>query len=347
MIDKYKVGIEVKTYIEKHIFIPSKESNDKLSCEFYSDVTYNDDLKMLIVSLGNYFSIPYNKIKELIFDITNGIIDISEGTIDNIYEEFSNKTDDTLNNITNNILNGTYQHTDETNTKENGKDTYYRGYANKYNVIYKYHHKKGDKPIEEDGILTNYYGTIISDHDTGIFKYGTNNQDCIIHFGRYCIEKEQNIDNISWPMELYRLLLKFEVNRKILSKFGKRKFTLDEIKIMEQEYDEILSKAKEENEKILSSYWKEKTNTLLNRCIKYKNSMLFYLHDFTVPYDNNFMERALRMIKGKTKVSGGFRSEKGAIRFGKTMSIIKTARLRNLNPFDCIKAIFEGKSLFA
>lgn len=101
--------------------------------------------------------------------MTNGVINILEGTIDNIYEEFSNKTEDTLNNITNNILNGTYQHTDETTTKEKGEDSYYRGYANKYNVLYKYHNKKGDKSIEEDGILTNYYGTIISDHDTGIF----------------------------------------------------------------------------------------------------------------------------------------------------------------------------------
>ena len=144
-------------------------------------------------------------------------------------------------------------------------------------------------------------------------------------------------------MELYRLLLKFEVNRKILSKFGRKEFTLEEIKIMEDEFDSILSRAVEENNGILSSYWKEKTNTLLNRCIKYKQSMLFYIYDFTIPYDNNFIERALRMIKGKTKVSGGFRSEKGAIRFGKIMSIIKTARLRNLNPFDCIKAIFEGR----
>lgn len=346
-IIKYRAGLEMKMYVEKHIFINNPDTLEKLPKSFYSDVTYNDDLKMFVVSLGNYFSIPYNKIKELIFDLTNGIIDISEGTIDNIYEEFSNKTEDTLNNITNNILNGTYQHTDETTTKENGKDTYYRGYANKYNVLYKYHHKKGDKPIEEDGILTDYYGTIISDHDTGIFKYGTNNQDCIIHFGRYCIEKEQNINNISWPMKLYRLLLKFEVNRKILSKFGRREFTFEEIKTMEKEYDSILSIATEENNNISSSYWKEKTNALLNRCIKYKNSMLFYIYDFSIPYDNNFMERALRMIKGKTKVSGGFRSEKGAIRFGKIMSIIKTARLRNLNPFDCIRAIFEGQTLFA
>ncbi len=42
------------------------------------------------------------------------------------------------------------------------------------------------------------------------------------------------------------------------------------------------------------------------------------------------------MIKGKTKVSGGFRSSKGGKRFGNIMSIIKTARLRRLDPFTCI-----------
>ena len=59
------------------------------------------------------------------------------------------------------------------------------------------------------------------------------------------------------------------------------------------------------------------------------------------------MERLLRMIKGKTKVSGGFRSTKGGERFGKIMSVIKTAKLRKLNPFDCITKIYEGKTLFA
>ena len=53
------------------------------------------------------------------------------------------------------------------------------------------------------------------------------------------------------------------------------------------------------------------------------------------------------MIKGKTKVSGGFRSEDGAIRFGNIMSVIKTAKLRGLNPLNCIKDIYMGKELFA
>ena len=344
---KYKIGIEVKPYIEKHIFIPLNESNDILPKEFYSDVTYMNDLKAIIVLLGNYCFLPYNKIKELISDLTNNMINLADGTIDNIYNEFSDKSEDTILNITNNLLNGTFQYSDETVTTENGKDTYYRGYANKENVLFKYHDHKGDKPIEEDGILTAFLGTLITDHDKGMFKYGTNNQDCVIHFGRYCIEQNQNIIETSWQMRLYNLLLKFERNRQILIKFRVNKFNDDEIKLMEEDYDKILELAKEQNELISSSYWKEKATTLLNRCIKYKKQMLFFLYDFTIDYDNNFMERALRMVKSKTKVSGGFRSKNGGIRFGNIMSIIKTARLRKMNPFSAIISIMNNVSLFA
>lgn len=179
-----------------------------------------------------------------------------------------------------------------------------------------------------------------------MFKYGTNNQDCIIHFGRYCIEQEQNILVTSWQMNLYNLLLKFERIEKILIKFEVNKFNEDETKLMEDDYDRLLKLAKEENELISSTYWKEKANTLLNRCIKYKNQMLFYIYEFTIDYDNNFMERALRMIKGKTKVSGGFRSYNGGVRFGNIMSIIKTSKLRGINPFNSIQDIMIGKVLF-
>lgn len=344
---KYKIGIKVNMYVEKHIFKHTKKSKESLPKEYYSDVTYNNDLKALVTTLGNYYSLGYNKVKEILQDLSNGIIDISEGTIDNIYNEFSDKSEETINNITDNILNGKYQHTDETTTSENGKETYYRGYANPHNVLYKYHHNKGDKPIEEDNILTKFYGTIVSDHEVEIFKYGTSNQDCVIHTGKYCIEGEQNVLETEWQMMFYRFLLRIGREIEILTKFGKNNFSSEEIGMIEEEYDEILRIGEEQNKEISSVYWKEKEETFLRRLQKYKNTTLFFIHDFDIPYDNNFMERALRMIKGKTKVSGGFRSSKGGERFGGIMSIIKTAKLRGLNPITCIKQIFQGNSLFA
>lgn len=344
---KYKIGMTVNLYVEKHIFKHAENSKEVLPKEYYSNVTYNNDLKSLVVTLGNYYSLGYNKVQEILSDFSNGIINISEGTIDNIYEEFSDKSEETLNNITNNILNGKYSHTDETTTSENGKETYYRGYANPTSVLYKYHQHKGDTPIEEDNILTRYFGTIISDHEVGIFKYGTSNQDCIVHIGRYCIEGDQNILETEWQMDLYRFLLKLDRERKILLKYGRESFTKEEIERIEKEFDEILKIAEEQNENISSTYWKEKEDTLLRRLKKYKNTILFFIHDFSIPSENNFMERCLRMIKGKTKVSGGFRSTKGGERFGNIMSVIKTAKLRKLNPFTCIKQIYQDESLFA
>lgn len=346
-IIKYKIGMKVGLCVEKHIFKHTESSKEVLPKEYYSNVTYNDEIKALIVTLGNYYSLSYNKVQEILYDFSNGLINISEGTIDNIYKEFSNKSMDTINNITNNILNGKYQHTDETTTSESGKETYYRGYANSTNVLYKYHHRKGDTPIKEDNILNRFYGTIISDHETGIFKYGTNNQDCIIHIGRYCIEGNQNVIETEWQMDLYRFLLKIERQRKILSKFGRTSFNKEESKLIEEEYDSILKTAEEQNKNISSTYWKEKEDALLRRLRKYKNCILFFIHDFGVPSENNFMERCLRMIKGKTKISGGFRSISGGEGFGNIMSIIKTAKLRKLNPIACIKEIYQGKSLFA
>ena len=281
---KYKIGMHVNLYVEEHIFKHTEKSNDILPKEYYSDVTYNDDLKALVTTLGSYYSLGFSKVKELLYDFSNGIINISEGTIDNIYDEFSEKADGTINNITNNILNGKYQHTDETTTSENGKETYYRGYANSNNVLYKYHYHKGDAPIKDDNILTNYFGTIISDHEVGIFKYGTNNQDCIVHIGRYCIEASQNILETQWQMNFYRFLLRLDKERKILLKFNKTSFTKEEINLIEKEYDEILETAEIQNKEISSTYWKEKANTLLKRLknIKIPYYFLFMILLFLV-----------------------------------------------------------------
>ena len=46
---KYKIGIKVESYVEKHIFIYEEDATDTLPKEFYSDVTYKDDIKILII----------------------------------------------------------------------------------------------------------------------------------------------------------------------------------------------------------------------------------------------------------------------------------------------------------
>ena len=76
----------------------------------------------------------------------------------------------------------------------------------------------------------------------------------------------------------------------------------------------------------------------------YKDAIVDFITDFKKPFDNNLAERDVRMIKVKEKISGTFRSDKGAQRFCKIRSLISTAIKQNQNVFDAIKNIFLGES---
>ncbi|GLW99360.1 transposase [Microtetraspora sp. NBRC 16547] len=61
-----------------------------------------------------------------------------------------------------------------------------------------------------------------------------------------------------------------------------------------------------------------------------KAEVLRFAADFTVAFSNNVAEQAIRMIKTKTKVSGGFRTLKGAQAFLAVRGYISTARKNGL-----------------
>ena len=70
----------------------------------------------------------------------------------------------------------------------------------------------------------------------------------------------------------------------------------------------------------------KKVQAFINRLIKNKESILTFLYHQNVPPDNNASERAIRNVKVKSKVSGQFRTEKGATRFAILRSVIDTTR---------------------
>ena len=347
IVIKYKLGIEIKPYVEKHIFRYDENAKTTLPKEFYTDVTYDNSIKALSIELGAYNVISYDRLADFFNVITDGVVQISKGSLVNILYEFSSKCIPTLEILENDVLNGKYAYTDETVTKFNGKNMYVRNYSNENTVIYKAHKNKGHNPIQEDGILTRFCGGIMGDHDTTLQKYGIENYECNIHVGRYLEELIQNIKDITWAPRMKELIFRMNNTKKLAINFGLKKFDKDKIKEYEKEFDRLLKLAKEENKLIKSNYYKEKSNKLYRRLKTYKKNHLYFVKDFKVPFDNNLSEQDLRMFKTKTKISGGFRSMEAAKHYVNALSIIKTSIKRRINPFESIKAIFNNQIIFS
>jgi transposase len=72
-------------------------------------------------------------------------------------------------------------------------------------------------------------------------------------------------------------------------------------------------------------------HNLLIRFKTFKEATLRFLADFTVPFTNNLAEQDLRMMKVKTKISGGFRTPQGADDFARLRSVISSARKHGFN----------------
>lgn len=83
-------------------------------------------------------------------------------------------------------------------------------------------------------------------------------------------------------------------------------------------------------------------HNLLLRLKNNRADVLRFLFDPTVPFTNNQAERDLRMMKCKQKISGGFRTEKGAKIFARIRGFISTARKQGWNIFESIQQVIRG-----
>lgn len=71
------------------------------------------------------------------------------------------------------------------------------------------------------------------------------------------------------------------------------------------------------------------------------HDVLRFLKNSEVPFTNNQAEQDIRMMKCKQKISGGFRSQKGAHIFARIRGFISTLRKQGFNIFEAIQGTFQ------
>ena len=83
---------------------------------------------------------------------------------------------------------------------------------------------------------------------------------------------------------------------------------------------------------------RRKAHNLALRFQKYKDMVLLFLHDLSVPFTNNEAEQGLRMPKVREKVSGCFRTKKGVENYCILRSVTETGRKQGRGTLDTLRA---------
>jgi transposase-like protein len=96
--------------------------------------------------------------------------------------------------------------------------------------------------------------------------------------------------------------------------------------------------------RVESTFELEQGEKFLGTFRTYQTEITRFTEDFNVPFDNNQAERDIRNTKVRMKVSGGFRSKKGAETFTKIGAVIGTAVKQRKSVIKTLKNLFKQKN---
>ena len=336
-IIRYEYDIKIVRKVIKHIIYPTEQTNI-----IGSPVFYGNNLKSIVNVLSmKYLSI--DNITELIYEITNGKISLSKGTIYEWNKNISDNLNETeYKKIKEELLNSLVLHVDETPIKINGKQYYIHNISNdKYTLQY-VGKTRGKITIDEFGFLKDYKGILVHDHFIMYFGYGIDNAECNVHILRY-LKGIEEYTNHKWGTKMKEFLLSAKEYKENVIAQGRKELSDGEYNNFKAEYLAILKEGHEEYalDRKLNAYAKEEIN-LLNRMKEYTHNHLLFLEKFYVPFSNNRAEADLRPTKIRQKI-GKFRSEDGAKNYVITKSCFSTYKKNKINAFDAISSLLDNK----
>ncbi len=340
-VTKYVVDISVQPVITEVRIYADESGKFHIPLQYRSDVTYGENVKALAVSLYSEGVMSNDRIASFLNAASGNVLELSEGSIYGFCRKMAQNSKQSIARLETSLLNQSVVATDATTTTVNGTQNYIRNFSTKNTVVYRTMSSKSVNALKEIDFLNRYSGTLLHDHETALYHFGTEHAECNVHIIRYLRKNTEETGN-KWSEEMISLLCEMNKTRENLMTEGKTCFSEETITEYEQKYQGILIKGRSENKQTRHKYAKSDENTLLNRMEKYSRNHLLFLHDFSVPFENNISERDLRKAKNRQKMAGGFRKESGHEMYCSILTIIETLKRRNMGIIENLKQLFMG-----
>jgi transposase len=295
----------------------------------HSPICYGSNIQALTAYFHARQYIPYERMQELFSDIFG--LKISSGSLANMVQTFADKATGIYELIRQRVAKSFVVGADESGNRVNGKNAWAWVFQT-FHATYIHCNKSRGKAVI-DKLFPNGFPFAILIHDCWKSYFGVQakgHQICVAHLLRELKYLNKLYPKQQWAKEFTDLLLKaLELKKNLLPK----------------NYLQPITK-RTEPEKQLENLLKQTINPeyekLINfkkRIIEYQKHLFTFLFYWNVQPDNNASERAVRTFKVKLKVSGLFRSEKGAEAFAIIRSVIDTTIKNNNNVWEALALI--------
>lgn len=311
-------------------------------------VQYGPRIKSMMVYLMEGQLLPSNRVCEVLTDLLG--VRVSEGTLYANREQCFEGLATIESEIEQAIKNSEVANFDETGLRVNKQLWWLHVAATDRLTYYFVHEKRGRGGMDEMGILPEFRGHAVHDGWKSYQGYDCEHVLCNAHHLRelqYILEQYGQ----PWTFQMSVLLVSIHHWVETLKAEGARALPTGDLAVLEARYQAILEEGFAANPlpEVVKTRAKKRgrpkrspPRNLLERLQKHEQSVLAFMQDFTLPFDNNQAERDLRMMKLKQKISGSFRSADGARQFCRIRGYLATLRKQGLNVLDALFNLFAG-----
>jgi transposase len=311
-------------------------------------VQYGPRLKGMMVYMMDAQLVPSHRVCELLQDMVN--VPLSEGTLYTTKAQCFEQLASIEHAIHQAIANSEVVHFDETSLRVNQQLWWLHVACTNGLTYYLVHPKRGRVAMDAMDILPAFEGKAVHDGWKSYQTYECEHFLCNAHHLRelqYILERYGQ----GWAFQMSLLLGTIHTLVKRAKAKGDERLSAQDLSDLDSRYEAILAEGFAENPLAppTAEFPKQRgrpkrspPRNLLERLRHQKSSVLGFMYDFKIPFDNNQAERDLRMMKLKQKISGCFRSEDGARQFCRIRGYLATVRKQGHNVLDALIALFSG-----
>ena len=296
-------------------------------------VQYGKNIQSLVVYQSYYQFLPFGRLQDFFKKVCN--VSICKGTIENILRRAAQKAQPAYDALKEAIMEATFVGSDETSFKSKGSKNWFWVWQNSL-LTYLVAATSRSKVVIAEQFPCGLPNAILgSDRLAAQLSTTTKgNQACLPHLLRelnYLIAAEQT----SWAANFKTLLqdaIHLKQQRPVYEKEN------PQTQFIEQQADQLL--LPDIVQQLASQPLLHKqTITFFKGMLVIRHALFPFLYHSDVPFDNNGSERAFRMVKVKTKISGQFKSLQHE--FAVIRSVIDSAIKNGQSVFYAINAVID------